>query len=475
MTHKSLESGSQSRRVLRGEIVTLGDELNRGEIIDSNAAWIGEQLTQLGIHVRFRQGANDHHGEILGALRLAASRSDVVIVSGGLGPTTDDLTVDVAASLLGVQPVLEPAHESRMRARFAARQVTPSPNNLRQVRVPAGATVLANGVGMAPGFQLEHPLAADGVGAEHRAQLFFLPGVPREMKQIFTDEALPRLRALVGTQAGRRAVVAARVYRSLGLGESAVDDRLAGLLKSVDVLEAAPLGSQAIQTADVDGAAASPVATVHYRIAFPEVIVTVRIYAGDTAQAQAALARLDPELRRRLGPALYSHDDAELPIVLGRELQARGATLVTAESCTGGMIGQLMTAVAGSSAYFLGGVIAYANEVKMQVLGVHSQTLEAHGAVSEATVIQMAEGARRLLGSTYAVAVSGVAGPGGGSPEKPVGTVHLAVAGPEGTVTRKIFYPGDREQVRRATAFSALNLVHKVLFPERMNDAEMRL
>lgn len=474
MTHKPLESDSQSRRVLRGEIVTLGDELNRGEIIDSNAAWIGEQLTQLGIHVRFRQGANDHHGEILGALRLAASRSDVVVVSGGLGPTTDDLTVDVAAALLGVQPVLEPAHEARMRARFAARQVTPSPNNLRQVRVPAGATVLANGVGMAPGFQLAHPLAADGAGAQHRAQLFFLPGVPREMKQIFTDEALPRLRAMVGTQAGQRAVVAARVYRALGLGESAVDDRLADLLKSVGVLEAAPLGSQASQTGEEDGAAA-PAATVHYRIAFPEVIVTVRVYASDTTQAQAALARLDPELRRRLGPALYSHDDSELPIVLGRELQARGATLATAESCTGGMIGQLMTAVAGSSAYFLGGVIAYANEVKMQVLGVHSQTLEAHGAVSEATVIQMAEGARRLLGSTYAVAVSGVAGPGGGSSEKPVGTVHLAVAGPEGTVTRKIFYPGDREQVRRATAFSALNLVHKVLFPERMNDAEMRL
>lgn len=447
---------------LQAEIITIGDELNRGEIVDTNAAWIGERLSdpELGLHVRFRQGANDEAEDIAAVLRQAAERSQVVVVSGGLGPTSDDLTVEVAARLIGVEPVIEPEHERRMRARFAERNFAFSPNNLRQVRVPAGAVVLPNRHGLAPGFSIQ--LGGEPGGELGAAILFFMPGVPREMKPMFLDEVVPRLRQLKARHAPHEGPVstARRVYRVIGLGESHVDHRLAGLLEKLS--GQLPAG-------------AGPV-TVHYRLAFPEVLVTLVAQAVDDDTVRRVLETLDREVRQRLGRALYSEGADELPVVLGAALRARGATLGAAESCTGGLIGELLTAVPGSSDYFRGGVIAYANEVKQAVLGVRTETLVAHGAVSQKTVEEMALGARRVLGSTYAVAVSGVAGPGGGTPDKPVGLVHLAVAGPdEAVVTRQILWPGDREQVRRIAAFAALNLVHKVLFPERLGDTSLRI
>jgi nicotinamide-nucleotide amidase len=427
---------------LRGEVVTIGDELNRGEIIDSNAAWLGEQLTDLGVHVRYRQGVNDQPEDIAAALRLAAGRSDVVLVSGGLGPTADDLTVDVAASLCGVEPVPEPEHERRMRARFTERKLALSPNNLRQVRIPAGATVLDNAHGLAPGFRI-------ALGA---ATFYFMPGVPREQRPMFLAEVTPHLRERLGSAATARR----RVYRVLGLGESHVDHRLVGLAETL-------------------GPGSAGALTVHYRLAFPEVLVTLVAQGQDEAAAQAVLDRLHPEVRQRLGNALYSEGAEELPIVLGRALVERRATVVTAESCTGGLIGQTLTAAPGSSAYYQGGVIAYANEVKERVLGVRLSTIIEHGAVSEPCVREMAEGARRLLGATYAIAVSGIAGPDGGTPEKPVGTVHIAVAGPQGTLHRHVLWPGDREQVRRIATLAALNLLHKALHPERLADPALRI
>ncbi|MFO0574865.1 MAG: nicotinamide-nucleotide amidohydrolase family protein [Polyangia bacterium] len=469
---------------LRGEIVTIGDELNRGEIIDSNAAWLGEQLTELGIHVRYRQGVNDQPDDIAAALRLAAARSDVVLVSGGLGPTSDDLTVDVAAQLCGVEPVVDPEHEQRMRDRFTERKLPFSPNNLRQVRVPQGATVLPNHHGLAPGFLIGAGLigagltgagltgagltgagltgadllgAAGPIGAGRgpgAARLFFMPGVPREQRPMFLAEIAPRLRA----QGGQHVASRRRVYRVIGLGESQVDHRLQGLAELV------PAGAGGV--------------TVHYRLAFPEVLVTLvaeGTAGGDGDSAQAVLDRLHPEVLRRLGRAVYSETADELQVVLGRELHQRGATLVTAESCTGGLIGQILTSTRGSSAYYQGGVIAYANEVKVALLGVRPETIAAHGAVSEACVREMAEGARRRLSATYAISVSGIAGPDGGTPDKPVGTVHLAAAGPDETLHHKLLWPGDREQIRRIAAVAALNLLHKLLNPERRADTGLRI
>lgn len=408
------------------EVLTIGDELNRGEIVDTNSTWLAERLTEVGAHVRWRTSVNDEPRDLAAALRAAAGRAQVVVCSGGLGPTDDDRTVDVGAALAGVEPVIDPEHEARMRTRFAARNFRLTPNNLRQVRVPAGAEVLANRKGLAPGFRLE----LEG------CQLFFMPGVPREMKPMFDEEVTPRLRPLLG----KRPQALRRTFRIAGLGESHVDHALAGLLDGV------------------------PDATLHYRIAFPEILVTIVLWRASAEEAAAVLTRLGAELGQRLTSHHYGTDDETLPQVVGRLLLDRRATLAVAESCTGGLLGELLTRTPGASAYFRGGVIAYANEAKVALLGVRPETLDSHGAVSQATVLEMAEGARRAFDASFGAAVSGIAGPDGGTADKPVGTVELAVVGPGGIAEgRQVYWPGEREQVRLVAAFAALQLLHRLL------------
>lgn len=467
-TSQAQAPGTRDGRIT-AELLTIGDEISRGEIVDTNSAWLGEQLTRLGLYVRYRQGCNDEADDMARALRLAASRADVVIVSGGLGPTSDDLTAEVAAAVAAAPDgrpralTAEPAHEARLRARYAERGLTLSENALRQVRVPEGAEVLENRAGLAPGFLL--PLG--------RAQLYFLPGFPRELRPMFEHAIAPRLRARVQDAF----TTLRRVYRVLGLAESATDQRLRDLLRQPPFATASPDAG-----ADADADTDAVRATLHYRAAFPEVLVTLVVTApaGAREPARAALAAIDAQIRERLGFAAYSIGEVnepalDLPTLLLRELTARKATLATAESCTGGFIGETLTALAGSSAFYQGGVIAYANQVKQDVLGVREATLIAHGAVSRACVEEMAQGARRILHATYGVAVSGVAGPGGGTAEKPVGTVHYAVAGPDGVVTRHVLWPGDRDQVRRVALWAALSLLYKTLHPERLRDETLRI
>lgn len=408
------------------EILTIGDELNRGEIVDTNSAWLAEQLTALGAHVRWRTSVTDDAPDIVEALRRAAGRARVVCCSGGLGPTDDDRTVDVVAGLVGATPVEEPAHHAKMVARFASRGVTPTPNNARQVRVPSGAAIYPNGVGLAPGFGVR---LGDG-------ELFFMPGVPRELKSIFDEGGV---RARIAAIAGAQAAMRKRTWRVAGMGESQIDHALAGLLDGVSD------------------------ATLHFRIAFPECLVTVVVRRAEAGEAEAVIARLDGEVRRRLPGHVYGTDGETLAKVVGERLAARGETVAVAESCTGGMLGQLITTVPGSSRWFPGGVIAYANAVKEAELGVRGETLATHGAVSEETVREMAAGVRARLGATWGIAISGVAGPDGGTAEKPVGTVHLAVAGPGVVEARKLSWPGDREMVRTMAAFSAMHLLWKNL------------
>jgi nicotinamide-nucleotide amidase len=415
-----------SMQKLDAEVLTIGDELNRGEIVDTNSSWLAEQLTALGAHVRWRSSVTDDTPDLEAAVRTAAARAHVVICSGGLGPTEDDRTVDVVARLCGVDAVGEPAHEQRMRARFEERNFKLTPNNLRQVRVPSGSTVLANKKGLAPGFRVE-------LGD---AELYFMPGVPREMKTMFLDEVATR----IAGRAGDHARAVRRTWRVAAMGESHVDHALAGVLDGVDD------------------------ATLHYRIAFPENLVTIVVRRAHEPEARAELERLDGEVRRRLGQHLYGVDDETLPEVVGARLRAARATLAVAESCTGGLVGELVTRVPGSSEYFKGGVVSYADAAKRALLAVGEETLRAHGAVSAATVTEMAAGARRAFDADYALAVSGIAGPGGGSTEKPVGTVWLAVAGPDGaTETRHLYWPGDREQVRQIAAYGALFMLYRRL------------
>lgn len=405
-------------------IVCIGDELNRGEVIDRNAAWLGEQLSDLGFTVTWRFGVNDVEADMVTAIREAAQRAAIVLVSGGLGPTSDDLTVDVAAGLAGAEPVIDSAHEARLRQRFAERKREVPALALRQVRVPTGAQVLANPVGLAPGFALPY------LGS----QLFFMPGVPSELKAIFGTAIVPRLRELLPSHHSRQK----NTLRVFGLTEGQTDQKLRDLLPEL-----------------VSPGVAS---TLHYRLAFPEILVTL-VTTGEPEAAAAHHHGLLAKIRERLGDAVYGQGDDDLPAVLGRLLAGSGRKVATAESCTGGLVGSMLTAVAGSSEYYVGGIISYANEVKVAQLGVRPETLVAHGAVSRACVEEMATGARERLVATYGVAVSGVAGPGGGSAEKPVGTVHIAVSGPSGTESRALFWPGEREDIRRISAVTALHML----------------
>jgi nicotinamide-nucleotide amidase len=295
---------------------------------------------------------------------------------------------------------------------------------MRQVRVPAGADVLYNAVGQAPGF---------GVQLD-KARLYFMPGVPREMKPMFDAHVAPRVAAMVGG-----GMPAKRTWRVAGMGESHVDHALKGLIDGI-----------------LD-------ATLHYRIAFPENLVTAVVRRSDEAEAQRVIEALDREVRARLGEHIYATGDTTLAAAVGERLAAARATVAVAESCTGGLIGQLFTATPGSSKYFVGGVIAYSNDLKRNLLGVAEKTLAEQGAVSEATVIEMADGARKRTGATWAVAVSGIAGPDGGTPEKPVGTVFVALTRDGVREVRKLYWPAERELVRQLSAHAALHLLFKQL------------
>ncbi|MEO6950447.1 MAG: competence/damage-inducible protein A [Polyangia bacterium] len=407
------------------EVLTIGDELCRGEIVDTNSAYLAERLTSLGLHVRWRTSVTDDPPDMADAIRRASGRAHVVVTSGGLGPTDDDRTVDVLCGLLDVEAVDDAAHATRMRERFEARNLALTPNNLRQVRIPRGATVLPNPTGIAPGFTVE-------LGMAH---VSCMPGVPREMKPMFEQGLVPSLIERVGTQM----VTRKRAFKLAGVGESHVDHALRGLLD----------GSHDV--------------TLHFRIAFPENIVTLVVRRLDAGAADAELERLTAEVQSRLGAHIYGRDDDTLAGAVGARLVERKQTVGLAESCTGGMLGSMLTEAAGSSRYFTGAVVAYDNEVKIAQLGVDRALIVRDGAVSESVACAMAAGARETLRTTWALSITGVAGPDGGSTEKPVGTVWLGIAGPDGVRATKTFWPGEREQVRRMASTNALHLLWKAL------------
>jgi nicotinamide-nucleotide amidase len=403
---------------LIAEIITVGDELTRGEIVDTNSAFLAAELWAAGVTVGYLTSCRDHADDMRAVLDAAAGRAGLILCSGGLGPTSDDLTVDVVAGLLGVAPVEDAPARARLEAYRGRIPLTPS--NLRQLRVPAGAVVMANPAGAAPGFEVR----LRGV------PLLCFPGPPREMQAVYRTAAAARVAALAGPPR-----IVKRIHRVFGLGESmvanAVDDLIVG----------------------VEGA------SLHYQVVFPETLVKLVVRGADRAAAEATIGPLDAELVRRLGAKAYGDADDCLAAACGRALARRGATLAVAESCTGGMLGSLITDVPGSSAWFVGGFITYTNEAKVRDLGVAPATLAAHGAVSAETVREMAAGARARTGATFAAAISGVAGPDGGTPDKPVGTVHIAVAGPTEVRHKLHTFGGARDQVRRLAAYWAMAMV----------------
>ncbi len=414
---------------MRAEILTIGDELCRGEIVDSNSSYLAARLWDLDITTRWMTSCNDDPADLATALRLAVSRADLVICSGGLGPTEDDLTVDVVSELAGVPPVVDEASRARMEAWFGRAGTRVSEIQLRQVRVPTGARVLGNPAGLAPCFET----AVAGV------PVIALPGFPREITAIF-DGALRARLAELREAAGDVERVARQIYRAFGRGESQISAACRGLIDGV------------------------PGASIHYQVKFPETLVKLVVRDRDQAVADARLAGLDAGIRERLGAVIYGAGDESLIERVSRRLMASSTRIATAESCTGGMIGELLTRAPGMSRVFAGGAITYANAEKVRQLGVLQATLDAHGAVSEETAREMAAGARERFGVDVAVAVTGIAGPDGGTPDKPVGTVWLARCGPKGDMTTKLLnWPGARDQIRLLSAWWALKLVDEVL------------
>jgi competence/damage-inducible protein CinA-like protein len=422
---------------VHAEILTIGDELCRGEIVDTNSSNLAARLWDLDITTRWMTSCCDDEVDILEALTRAVARADLVVCSGGLGPTEDDLTVDAVARLAGVEAVHEPAARAKMEAFFAGR-VAVTPIQLRQVRIPAGARVHANPLGLAPCFEL----------VLHGVPVICLPGFPREIAGILDNGLFQRFRELREAR-GNVEHIARRIYRVFGRGESQISQSCRGLIAEGD-----------------------RTTTLHYQVKFPEVLVKLVVRGPDRGAADARLAALDEQLRERLAPYLYGVGDETLVERVMRRLLAAKRTVATAESCTGGMVGELLTRQPGSSAAFRGGAITYSNEEKQRQLGVRADTLAQHGAVSEETVEEMAAGALERFGVDLAVAVSGVAGPDGGTPDKPVGTVWLALAVklpktglmlPWTTATRMLSWPSTREQIRTLSAWWALAMIDAAL------------
>jgi nicotinamide-nucleotide amidase len=412
---------------MRAEILTIGDELCRGEIVDTNSSYLAQRLWDLDITTRWMTSCCDDENDITTALDLAVNRADLVVCSGGLGPTEDDLTVDMVARLADKNVVIDPIARQRMEHRFAGR-IEVTPIQLRQVRVPEGARVYVNPAGLAPSFEA----TIRGV------PVICLPGIPRELYAIYDAHLEARFREL---RESRGAVerIARRIYRVFGKGESQISQLCRGIVDDM------------------------PGATIHYQVKFPETLVKLVVRDKDQAAADARLEAMDGTLRERLAGYLYGTGEQNLVDKVTRRLIDSGRTIATAESCTGGMIGELITSAPGSSKVYRGGAIAYANDEKERQLGVENATLVAHGAVSEEVVREMAAGARQRFGVDIAVSVSGIAGPDGGTPERPVGTVWLAIATEAGIKTKKLGWPGMRDQVRTLSAWWALKLIDEEL------------
>ena len=414
------------------EIVTIGDELLLGFTIDTNSAHLARELAGIGVEITHRQSVGDNAADIADAVEQALDRTGAVITTGGLGPTADDMTKPAIALLFGREMHLDEAIIDAMKARWARLKRTgPFPvSNIAQAMIPDGATILPNRHGSAPGIWLED---------EKGRWVAMLPGVPREMRGLLADELLPRIREIVAATSGSDIpVIRSRTLRTTGIAESALADMLGDLASGVDGMGLAFLPS-------VDS-------------------VDLRITARGlpAAEADAKLDAAALKLRNTAGRYVYGEEGADLAEIVLAACRKRGLRIAVAESCTGGMLGERLTAVPGSSDVFLGGVIAYDNAVKREILGVSDADLEQHGAVSEEVAAAMARSVRTLLKSDIGIGITGVAGPGGGTADKPVGMVWVALDG-IATEARCLRLFGTRDEVRQRAAQAALDMIRRTL------------
>ena len=406
------------------ELLTVGTELLLGFTVDTNGAEIARALASIGVEVARRTSVGDDRAAIQDALGAALDRTGTVLVTGGLGPTRDDITKHAVADLLGLPLDFHDEIWQGLLERFRSLGREPSMTNRSQAEVPRGGTVLRNRWGTAPGLWLDSP----------RGLVIMLPGVPIEMRNLLAHEVLPRL-----APRGANRVVRSLTVRTTSIPESTLAERLGDIENAVR-----PLG-------------------LAYLPGLEGVDLRLTSWGAGEAESDVRLAAAAEELRRRAGDHVYGEGEETLAGIVVGLLRETGWTIGVAESCTGGLLGGRLTDVAGSSDVFLGGIIAYDNTVKVRELDVPEEMLRQHGAVSEPVAAAMAEGVRRRLSVNIGVGITGIAGPGGGTPDKPVGTVCLAVAGPADTWPRRTIFPGSRPEVRARAVQAALFMVRQRL------------
>ena len=413
---------------MNAEIIAIGSELLTPFRQDTNSLYLTEKLNQLGVEVIFKTIVGDSRDHLTAAANSALSRADIVIFMGGLGPTEDDVTREAVADALGLELRRDPEIVARIEQRFASHGWKMAPNNMKQGDVIAGATVLLNANGTAPG---------QWISGKYEGQekiVMLLPGPPHEMKALFEEQCIDRLRAKLPPQ-----FIATRVLKITGMGESACDARVAPIYKRC----------MDVQTTILAGAG--------------EIQLHLKTRANSLDAAQERVDRLVDEIEEELGDSVFSDNGDSMEQIAGYFLQMRNATLAVAESCTGGLLAERITSVSGSSRYFIGGAIAYSNQLKTALADVPAELIEKHGAVSREVAAALAEGIRKRCGATFGLGITGVAGPTGGTPEKPVGLVFHALASDTGTEVIERRFPGDRKRIRWFASQQALDMVRRKL------------
>ena len=416
---------------MQAEILATGDEIRSGALVDSNSAYIAEKLEAMGIAVTRHICVGDHMDTLVATFMEIAERADICVATGGLGPTSDDLTAEAAAKAAGQPQVLDPHALADIEQFFKERQRKMTDSNKKQAMLPRTAQAIYNPIGTAPGFSLQ-------IG---KCCFFFLPGVPPEMKRMLSRDVLPRIQKIPGANQGHCLV---RSISTFGLTESVTGELLADLNHDF------------------------PEIKLGLRAKFPEIQVKLYLNGEDLVWMQNRLEAATQWVQKKLDTHVLSTQGDSMQTVIGDLLRQRQATLAVAESCTGGRIANWLTDVAGSSDYFVFSGVTYANAAKSSVLDVSPDLLAQYGAVHEETAKAMAAGARRVAGATYGLATTGIAGPGGGTPEKPVGTVCIALASPEYVVGRRLFFPfGKRNMNKTIFAMAALDMLRKELLKEQ--------
>lgn len=413
---------------MNAEIIAIGSELLTPFRQDTNSLYLTEKLNELGVEVIFKTIVGDNREHLTASACLALSRAEIVLFIGGLGPTEDDLTRESVAAALGLAIRRDPEIVTQLEQRFAQRGHKMTANNMKQADVIAGATALPNPQGTAPG---------QWISGKYEGQekiVVLLPGPPHEMKAVFERQCLERLRAKLPQQ-----FIAVRVLKIAGMGESACDARVAPIYKR----------HPEVQTTILAGAG--------------EIQLHLKMRAASLPTAQQVVDALVGEIEEELGDSVFSDNGDSLEQIVGYYLQMRNATLAVAESCTGGLVAERITSVSGSSRYFLGGAVVYSNELKTAFAGVPAELIDQHGAVSREVAAALAEGIRRRCGTTLGIGVTGVAGPTGGTTEKPVGLVFHALASEQGTEVVERTFPGDRKRVRSFASQQALDMVRRKL------------